>query len=134
MNNTNEKVIKFKDKKVYKEFENEIRENEVEEFDEAYRKAREFFTNNYKDSIDKKMEKRIIELEEENKLMKRKVKNSFPLHILLYLTRNVDFSKFIFRICSLFDVEVCSNFFLRFIIIFSQISYVFEFHNPILVP
>lgn len=32
------------------------------------------------------MEKRIIELEEENKLMKRKVKNSFPLHILLYLT------------------------------------------------
>ena len=33
-----------------------------------------------------------------------------------------------------FDVEICSNFFLRFIIIFSQISYVFEFHNPILVP
>lgn len=86
MKNESKKIVNFEDRKKYKEYENGIKENQIEEFDEACRKVKEFLANNYMDSIDKKMERRIIELEEENKLMRRKIKNSFPLHILLYLT------------------------------------------------
>ena len=79
------KVVNYEELRAYKNFANEIIPNEIELFDEAYRKMRELFLSNPQDMIDLRLKRRIIELEKENKIMANKLKKSFPSHIITYL-------------------------------------------------
>lgn len=80
------KVVNFDELRAYKQLENDIINNELYNFDEAYRKMREFYTTSPQEKMDLCMKKRIIELEKENKKMATKLKKSFPAHIIIYLT------------------------------------------------
>lgn len=79
------KIVKFQEKKAYKKFGDDISSNELERFDETYRKLRDFFVNPPQEMLDLHAKKRIIELERENKNMAKRLNNSFPTHIVTYL-------------------------------------------------
>lgn len=84
MSSSEKKVVNFGEIQRYRQFDDEIVESDLEKFDEISRKMREYIVSNGKDSINSEMKKRIIQLEEENKNMKERLKNSFPTHIVLY--------------------------------------------------
>lgn len=84
MSDYNGKVVGFDERRRYREFENGIKETELQMFDEACRKMRQYYTANLDVSLDSTLKKRIIQLEEENSMIKKKLKNSFPVHIVIY--------------------------------------------------
>lgn len=84
--NDQKKVVNFDELRAYKKLENEIVGDELENFDEAYRKMRDFFLTTPQELVDSHIKRRIIELEKENKSMANKLNKSFPAHIIIYLT------------------------------------------------
>lgn len=80
------KVVDFDKYRVYKKIEKEIPSDELENLEEIYRKMRDLFLLRAQETLDSHIKKRIIELEKENKDMENKLRKSFPVHIITYLT------------------------------------------------
>lgn len=80
--NNAEKIVGFSDVQKYRRRQESLRESDLEKFDEMVEKVREFIVANMDDSTNLADKRRIMELEEENRNMKRRLKNAFPSHIV----------------------------------------------------
>ena len=80
------KIIDFEEVRRYKNIEKVSGNNiELQYLVEIYKTLQEIANSNDKVMSEKNYQKRIIDLERENEKMRKKLKNSFPVHIMTYL-------------------------------------------------
>lgn len=81
----NENIIDFDERRRYKSLEEQSDSNTERWYlVEIYNKLQEIANSNYKVLSKKLSEEHIIELEKENEMLKKKIKKSFPVHIMFY--------------------------------------------------
>lgn len=78
-------IIDFEERRRYKSLEEQSdNDTEMQYLVEIYNKLQEIANFNDKILSKKTNEEHIIELEKENEMLKKKIKKSFPVHIMFY--------------------------------------------------